>query len=278
VRTLAFLGVAALLLLSGLAGAATLDSRLSGFLETAIKDPATLAQEKEDYASRGVTLEAFIYAVYTRAVEFDNTADNSMALAQLGQYLEEKRPGVSPQLLDQMIGFYTAKENQTMMRGMFLETVRGLVTGSKPDSSADKTVPSRSTLRHAGLESVALGQATLSAKGEFLAVAGLGHTGWDGVRIITPTGASQVRVKVMVPGEKSLPSGAYLEILSRTSGVSPDSLGYLRIERLPTGNEYEVSGAVAKLTSPVVVALRGGYEVRRDPLNSTGSAFARVPA
>ena len=260
--------------------AATLDPRLSGFLETVIKDPATLAKEKDDYASRGVTLEAFIYAVYTRVVEFDNTPDNSMALAQLGQYLEEKRPGVSPQLLDQMTGFYTAKENQTMMRGMFLETVRGLVTGASPDSGAEdaKGAPSRSTLRHAGLESVALGQARLAAKGDLLAVMEIGHTGWDGVRILAPAGSSQVRVKVMVPGEKSLPPGAYLEILSRAAGAPADSFGYLRIERIPAGNAYEVSGAVAKVTSPVVVALRGGYEVRRDPLNNNGSAFARVNA
>ena len=259
--------------------AGTLDPRLSGFLETVIKDPPTLAKEKEDYASQGITFEAFIYAVYTRMVEFDNTPDNSMALAQLGQYLEEKRPGVSPQLLDQMTGFYTAKENQTMMRGMFLETVRGLVTGATPDSSPEpKAAPTRSTLRHAGLESVALGQARLAPKGDLLAVMDIGHSGWDGVRILAPAGSNQVRVKVMVPGERSLPAGAYLEILSRQSGVPADSLGYLRIERLPTGNAYEVSGAVAKLTSPVVVALRGGYEVRRDPLNNNGSAFARVTA
>ena len=271
--------IAASLAFSFSAFADVLDPRLSGFLEVVIKDPATLAHEKQDYASRGITFEAFIYAVYTRVVELDNTSDNSYALAQLGQYLEEKRPGVSPQLLDQMTGYYTAKENQTMMRGMFLETVRGLVTGAKPDPKDDsKTAPSRTTLRHAGLESVALGQAGLTARGDFLGVTDIGHAGRDGVRIIAPSGSTQVRVRVMVPQEKSLPPGAYLEILSRPSGAPDDSIGYLRIERLPTGSAYEVSGAIAKITSPVVVALRGGYEVRRDPLNVNGNAFARVTA
>src|SRR5882672_7463124 len=79
--------------------AATLDPRLADFLEFVIKDPAVLKVEKKDYASRGVTFEVFIYAVYSGAVKIDDAPDNEQtrrlgpnagALAQLGQYLEEQ--------------------------------------------------------------------------------------------------------------------------------------------------------------------------------------------
>ena len=59
--------------------AATLDPRLGDFLEFVIKDPAVLEREKKDYASRGVTFEPFIYAVYTGAVKIDNAPDNDEA-------------------------------------------------------------------------------------------------------------------------------------------------------------------------------------------------------
>src|SRR6266576_2353271 len=120
---------------------ATLDPRLADFLEFVIKDPAVLKTEKEDYASRGVTFEVFIYAVYTGAVKIDNAPDteearrlgpNPGALAQLGQYLEEQRPELSAKLLDEMVQFYSVKSNQTFMRGMFLESVRGLTTAAPP--------------------------------------------------------------------------------------------------------------------------------------------------
>jgi len=74
---------------------------LADFLEFVIKDPAVLKMEKEDYASRGVTFEVFIYAVYTGAMKIDDAPDNEQArrlgpnagaLAQLGQYFEEQRP------------------------------------------------------------------------------------------------------------------------------------------------------------------------------------------
>ena len=108
----------------------TLDPRLGGFLELIFKDnPSQLEREKRDYASRGVTFEPFIYMVYTGGVKFDTTPDNSMAMAQLGGYLEKVRPELAPELLERMESFYRVEANQTMMRGMFLTTVRGLTKG-----------------------------------------------------------------------------------------------------------------------------------------------------
>jgi hypothetical protein len=62
-------------------------------------------------------------------VKFDTTPDNSMAMSQLGEYLEKARPTLDPKLLEQMESFYKVEANQTMMRGMFLTTVRGLTKG-----------------------------------------------------------------------------------------------------------------------------------------------------
>jgi hypothetical protein len=108
----------------------TLDPRLGGFLEQVFKDnPSQLEKEKHDYASLGVTFEPFIYSVYTGVVKFDTTPDNSMAMAQLGEYLEKARPELAPGLLEQMESFYRVEANQTTMRGMFLTTVRGLTKG-----------------------------------------------------------------------------------------------------------------------------------------------------
>ena len=108
----------------------TLDPRLGGFLEHIFKDdPAQLEKEKKDYASKGVTFEPFIFSVYSGMVKFDTTPDNSMAMSQLGEYLEKVRPTLDPKLLEQMESFYKVEANQTMMRGMFLTTVRGLTKG-----------------------------------------------------------------------------------------------------------------------------------------------------
>jgi len=108
----------------------TLDPRLGGFLEHIFKDdPAQLEKEKKDYASNGVTFEPFIFSVYSGMVKFDTTPDNSMAMSQLGEYLEKVRPTLDPKLLEQMESFYKVEANQTMMRGMFLTTVRGLTKG-----------------------------------------------------------------------------------------------------------------------------------------------------
>jgi hypothetical protein len=103
-----------------------LDPRLAGFLEQVIKDPATLAKEKQDYATRKIPFEQFIFAVFTRKVKFDTTPDNSLALSQLGEYLERTRPALEPSLEDEMVRFLANESHQTMMRKLFLQTVHGL--------------------------------------------------------------------------------------------------------------------------------------------------------
>lgn len=110
-----------------------LDLRLADFLRTAITDQATLEREKRDYASYRVSFEQFIYSVYTHSVAFDNTPDNSMALAQLGEYLEKKRPALAPELAEEMETFYADSTHQTVMRGMFLTTVKGMTGAKKTD-------------------------------------------------------------------------------------------------------------------------------------------------
>jgi hypothetical protein len=111
---------------SGRSAPASLDPRLSAFLAVVIKDPVALEKEKRDYAARNVSFEQFIYFVYTGAIKIDQTPDNAKALAELGEYLEKQRPSLSPQLTTQMEEFYSVETNQTFMRGMFLETIRGL--------------------------------------------------------------------------------------------------------------------------------------------------------
>jgi len=112
---------------SGLSDSTTaLDPRLAGFLEVAIKDPATLAKEKQDYAARSISFEQFIFAVFSRMVEFDTTPDNSLALSQLGEYLEKTRPVLSPTLEAEMTRFLADESHRTMLRQMFLQTVQGL--------------------------------------------------------------------------------------------------------------------------------------------------------
>jgi len=298
--------VLSLLLVLGLTGsgssahaektAATLDPRLGDFLEFVIKDPAVLKREKEDYASRGVTFEVFIYAVYTGAVKIDDAPDNEEArrlgpnpgaLAQLGQYLEEQRPTLSAKLLDQMDEFYSVKSNQTFMRGMFLESVRGLNTASPAvdDEGAAATTGDRAaaaktsaTIRFNGLDNEAIGAASLARRGAFLSVTGIGSSGSDGVRIHLPGAATQVRVRAQVPGEPALAAGAYFEITSRPSDAEVDSLGFLRITRISDADGYEVTGVVANATSHVLAIYNKGREVRRDVLRSPGAPFARVRA
>ena len=299
--------VLTLLLVLGLTGfgssghaekrAATLDPRLGDFLEFVIKDPAVLKKEREDYASRGVTFEVFIYAVYTGAVKIDNTPDNEQArrlgpnagaLAQLGQYLEEQRPELSAKLLDQMAEFYSVKSNQTFMRGMFLESVRRLTTAAPPavdDEGTAATTGGRAataktsaTIRFNGLDNEAIGAASLARRGAFLSVTGIGSSGSDGVRIHLPGAATQVRVRAQVPSGPTLAAGAYFEITSRSSDAEVDSLGFLRITRISDADGYEVTGVVANATRHVLAIFNEGREVWRDVLRSTGAPFARVRA
>jgi hypothetical protein len=279
--------------------AANLDPRLAGFLEFVIKDPATLEAEKKDYASRGATFEPFIYAVYTGAVKIDVTPDseearrlgpNVRALAQLGQYLEEKRPKLSAELLDKMAEFYSVKSNQTFIRGMVLESVRRLTTAAPPavnDGGTAATVETgrsaataktTATIRFSGLDNEAIGAARLVRQGAFLSITGIGNSGSDGVRIHLPSAATQVRVRAQVPNESTLAAGAYLEITSRPSGAEADSLGFLRITRISDADGYEVTGVVANATNHVLAVFNKGREVRRDVLGPSGNPFARVQA
>lgn len=103
-----------------------LDPRLESFLAYAIKDKNALEKEKSAYADQKVSFEQFIFLIYSATIKIDETPDNSSALAQLGGYLEKHRPTLSPTLLKQMEKFVAVKSNQTFMREMFLNTVRGL--------------------------------------------------------------------------------------------------------------------------------------------------------
>src|SRR5258706_2170352 len=277
--------------------AAILDPRLADFLEFVIKDPAVLKAEKEDYASRGVTFEVFIYAVYTGAVKIDHAPDNEQArrlgpnpgaLAQLGQYLEEQRPELSAKLLDQMAEFYSVKSNKTFIRGMVLESVRRLTTAAPPAADDEgtpaatggsaATAKASATIRFNGLDNEAIGAASLARRGAFLSVTGIGSSGSDGVRIHLPGAATQVRVRAQVPNEAALAAGAYFEITSRSSDAEVDSLGFLRITRISDADGYEVTGVVANATSRVLAVFNRGREVRRDVLGSNVNPFARVRA
>ncbi len=114
---------------AGYAKEENVDPRLHGFLSSVIKDKAALRKEEAIYAKNNVNFEAFILVIYTGTTRIDDTPDNSSALAQLGGYLEKKRPPLSPKLLEAMEKFEADKKNQTFMRNMFLETVRGVVKG-----------------------------------------------------------------------------------------------------------------------------------------------------
>jgi len=105
-----------------------LDPRLGYFLEYAIQDRETLEAQKRGFAADHTTFEQFIYSVYSGALKMDDTPDNAHALAKLGGYLENRRPPLAPALTTQMEAFHAADSTHSFMRGMFLETVRGLGT------------------------------------------------------------------------------------------------------------------------------------------------------
>ena len=259
---------------TGHAAPAKLDPRLGSFLEFVIQDPEVLESEQREYAENGVTFEAFVYAVYTRKVEFDETPDNAQALAQLGRFLEEQRPVLDPRLGEQMAEFLATEANRTFMRGMFLQTVRGLSgQGSAKEAGAGKGAGR--TIRFGGLENEATGTALLARDGAFLEIRGIAASGADGVRIRLPKGATQVRVRAQFPGEERLSEGDYVEIVSGLSGAA-ESLGVLRITRSSDAHVYDVSGAVAGAASRVLVLLRRGSEVFREALSPGDGRFARV--
>jgi hypothetical protein len=109
----------------------TIDPRLEKFLDSVYEDKALLKKEKQIYAENKVSFEQFIFSIWSGAVKMDDTPDNSQALASLGGYLEKNRPPLSPDLLKHMEKFISVKSNNTFMRGMFLETVRGLIVSKK---------------------------------------------------------------------------------------------------------------------------------------------------
>jgi len=187
-----------------------------------------------------------------------------------------------------MAEFYSVKSNQTFMRGMFLESVRGLTTAAPPavddegtaatTGSRAETAKTSATIRFNGLDNEAIGAASLARRGAFLSVTGIGSSGSDGVRIHLPDAATQVRIRAQVPSGPALAAGAYLEITSRSSDAEVDSLGFLRITRISEADSYEVTGAVANTTSHVLAIFNKDREVRRDVLRTTGAPFARVRA
>lgn len=106
---------------------AGLDPRLADFLPHVISDPAELKSEEEIYAKNHISFEQLILSAYTMQVKLDDTPDNSLALAQLGGYLEKNRPHLAPTLLPQLQQYFDRdKKHQTTLRGMFLTTVREL--------------------------------------------------------------------------------------------------------------------------------------------------------
>ncbi len=124
---LAFSCSAAIAGSGGKAAVKGLDPRLADFLPSVISDPAELKSEEEVYAKNHVSFEQLILVAYTMQVKLDSTADNSLALAQLGGYLEKRRPHLASTLLPQLQDYYDQdKKHQTALRGMFLTTVREL--------------------------------------------------------------------------------------------------------------------------------------------------------
>ncbi len=102
------------------------DARLNAFLKAVIQDEDEQEKTTRTMAEANVSFEDFIEAIVTRRVIFDSTPDNSMALAQLGEYLEEVRPTIDPALVTRLETFLGVEENRTMLRQLFLETLKGM--------------------------------------------------------------------------------------------------------------------------------------------------------
>ncbi len=103
-----------------------LDPRLADFLPQVIKDSAALRSEEETYAEHHVSFEQLILTIYTGQVQIDEP-DNQRAIAQLGQYIDTRHPHIAPSLLPRLESYYADKKHQTMLRGMFLNTIRDAV-------------------------------------------------------------------------------------------------------------------------------------------------------
>lgn len=103
-----------------------LDPRLADFLPQVIKDPAALRSEEKIYAANHISFEQLILTIYTGQVQIDEP-DNQRAIAQLGQYIDTRHPHIAPSLLPRLESYYADKKHQTMLRGMFLNTIRDAV-------------------------------------------------------------------------------------------------------------------------------------------------------
>jgi hypothetical protein len=102
------------------------DPRLRDFFTVVVPDEAERTAALAKMNGANVSFEDFIESVFTNKVSFDNTGDNSMALAQLGQYLENKRPAIDANLITRLETFQNAKPKKDMMHNLFIETLKGL--------------------------------------------------------------------------------------------------------------------------------------------------------
>ena len=109
----------------------SLDSRLEKYLTSQIDDRETLNRVKNQYAEEGLAFEKFIKLMFTRELKFDTTPDNSLALSKLGAYLEKEKPKLSEELVEKLESFVEKKDNQTMMRGMVLQTIKSITNSPK---------------------------------------------------------------------------------------------------------------------------------------------------
>lgn len=101
-----------------------IDERLGNFLNFVIEDEDEFLKVKNQYNGQPISFEYFIYQLYTNKIKFDTTEVNSLALAQMGQYLEEKRPVISKDLYNELKKLNL--DEKDMMRGMFLMTLKAL--------------------------------------------------------------------------------------------------------------------------------------------------------
>jgi hypothetical protein len=117
------------------------------------------------------------------------------------------------------------------------------------------------------------GSTLIRASGDTLRVLGIGSSGGDGVAIALPDGVSEIKTRFELPNESSLSNGAYLEVSSREQGSAPgDSLGFIRMTRLPTPGQYAYTSAIAGASEKIVAVYRAGQEVYRDQRSNLPTA------
>ncbi|MDF1821542.1 MAG: hypothetical protein P1U64_08215 [Alcanivoracaceae bacterium] len=111
--------------------AADLDVRLEDFLDKQIESPKVLEQTKNVFEEGDMDFETFILVAFTGAAKMDGSPDNMAMLSKLGMYIENEKPRLRPGLLLRMQGFMRNPTNRTMMRGVFMETVRANIMGDE---------------------------------------------------------------------------------------------------------------------------------------------------